>query len=108
MSKFTESQNIDMGHLTGTNQSGPNDTSLNLDGPSSPPSGRGSEGTLVMTEKKQRKRDFGFLPIPKSRRHNPNLKPEEQFIFTWRMNLVFATAAVSLARSYVALLLMGR
>jgi len=43
-----------------------------------------------------RKVDFGFLPIPKNRRHDPNLKPEEQFLFSWRMNLVFATAAVSL------------
>jgi len=40
--------------------------------------------------------DFGFLPIPKSRRHDPNLKPHEQFIFTWKINLVLAGAAVSL------------
>lgn len=42
-----------------------------------------------------RKKDFGFLPIPKSKRHDPNVPPEEQFGFTWRMNLVFAGAAVS-------------
>lgn len=42
-----------------------------------------------------RKKDFGFIPIPKNRRHDRNLKPEEQFAFTWRMNLVFAMAAVS-------------
>lgn len=41
-----------------------------------------------------RKRDFGFLPIPKSKRHNPNLKTHEQFEFTWRMNLILAGAAV--------------
>ncbi|KAK1924941.1 membrane protein [Papiliotrema laurentii] len=40
-----------------------------------------------------RKKDFGFLPIPKSKRHDPNVPPEEQFGFTWRMNLVFAGAA---------------
>lgn len=41
-----------------------------------------------------RKRDFGFLPIPKSKRHDPNLKTHEQFQFTWRMNLILAGAAV--------------
>jgi hypothetical protein len=40
--------------------------------------------------------DFGFLPIPSSRRHDPNLRPHEQFIFTWKINLVLAGAAVSL------------
>ena len=39
--------------------------------------------------------DLGFLPIPKSRRHDPNMKPHEQFIFTWKINLVLAGAAVS-------------
>ena len=43
-----------------------------------------------------RKRDFGFLPIPKDRRHEPGRKPEEQFVFTWRLNLLFAASAVSL------------
>lgn len=43
-----------------------------------------------------RKRDFGFVPIPKSKRHDPNLKVHEQFAFTWRMNLILAGAAVSL------------
>ncbi|OCF44150.1 membrane protein [Kwoniella heveanensis CBS 569] len=40
-----------------------------------------------------RKRDFGFLPIPKSRRHDPRKKVDVEFGFTWRMNLVFAVAA---------------
>jgi hypothetical protein len=43
-----------------------------------------------------RERDFCFLPIPKSKRHNPDLKTHEQFIFTWKTNLVLAGAAVSL------------
>lgn len=41
-----------------------------------------------------RKRDFGLIPIPKSKRHDPNLKTHEQFAFTWRMNLILAGAAV--------------
>jgi hypothetical protein len=41
--------------------------------------------------------DFGFLPIPSSRRHDPNLKSHEQFIFTWKINLVLAGAAVSMS-----------
>lgn len=41
-----------------------------------------------------RKTDFGFIPIPKSKRHDPNLKVHEQFAFTWRMNLILAGAAV--------------
>ena len=49
----------------------------------------------VISRKPIRKRDFGFLPIPKNRRHDPNLKPEEQFKFSLRMNIVFAVAAVS-------------
>ncbi|WVR05316.1 hypothetical protein IAU60_002330 [Kwoniella sp. DSM 27419] len=40
-----------------------------------------------------RKRDFGFLPIPKNRRHDPGRKVDAEFGFTWRMNLVFASAA---------------
>ncbi|ORY28266.1 putative membrane protein [Naematelia encephala] len=53
------------------------------------------------THLKVRKRDFGFLPIPKGRRYDPKLKPEEQFAFTWRMNLILATAAtVSVANLY--------
>jgi hypothetical protein len=43
-----------------------------------------------------RNRDSGSLLIPSSRRHDPNLKPHEQFIFTWKINLVLAGAAVSL------------
>jgi len=45
--------------------------------------------------KEIRNRDFGFLPIPSSRRHDPNLKSHEQFIFTWKINLVLAGAAES-------------
>lgn len=45
-----------------------------------------------------RKRDFGFLPIPKSKRHDPSLKVHEQFAFTWRMNLTLAGAAVGRAQ----------
>ncbi|WVF72050.1 hypothetical protein IAT40_006862 [Kwoniella sp. CBS 6097] len=44
-------------------------------------------------EIKIRKLDFGFLPIPKNRRHDPRKKPDVEFGFTWRMNLVFAVAA---------------
>lgn len=44
--------------------------------------------------KRTRKRDFGFLPIPKSRRYDPSMKPEECFPWSLRMNLVFASAAV--------------
>ncbi|GFZ45710.1 hypothetical protein JCM24511_03439 [Saitozyma sp. JCM 24511] len=40
-----------------------------------------------------RKRDFGFLPIPKPRRYDPAVKPEVCFPFTWRMNAVFAICA---------------
>ncbi|OCF55750.1 membrane protein [Kwoniella mangroviensis CBS 10435] len=42
---------------------------------------------------KIRKRDYGFLPIPKNRRHDPHKKVDEEFGFTWKMNLVFAFAA---------------
>ncbi|WVQ78595.1 hypothetical protein IAT38_000681 [Cryptococcus sp. DSM 104549] len=42
-----------------------------------------------------RKRDFGFLPIPRNRRHDPNRRPEDEFVFTWRMNLIFASAATT-------------
>lgn len=42
-----------------------------------------------------RKKEFGFIPIPKSKRHDPNLKVHEQFIFTWKINLILAGAAVS-------------
>lgn len=45
------------------------------------------------TDRITRKLDFGFLPIPKNRRQDPNLQSEEQFIFSWRTNLVFAAAA---------------
>ncbi|WWC69343.1 uncharacterized protein I206_103281 [Kwoniella pini CBS 10737] len=40
-----------------------------------------------------RKRDFGFLPIPRSRRHDPHKTVTEEFGFTWKMNLVFAFAS---------------
>ncbi|WWC89895.1 uncharacterized protein L201_004824 [Kwoniella dendrophila CBS 6074] len=40
-----------------------------------------------------RKRDFGFLPIPKNRRHDPHKKLDDEFGFTWKMNLIFAVAA---------------
>ncbi|KAL7423988.1 hypothetical protein Q5752_001573 [Cryptotrichosporon argae] len=39
-----------------------------------------------------RKRDFGILPIPKWRRHDPRLSISERFPWTWRLNLVFAIA----------------
>lgn len=41
-----------------------------------------------------RTKEFGFLPIPKSKRHDPTLKVHEQFKFTWKMNLILAGAAV--------------
>jgi hypothetical protein len=44
---------------------------------------------------KPRKRELGIIPIPKSKRHDPTLKVHEQFVFTWKMNLILAGAAVS-------------
>jgi len=44
---------------------------------------------------KPRKRELGIIPIPKSKRHDPALKVHEQFVFTWKMNLILAGAAVS-------------
>lgn len=41
-----------------------------------------------------RKFDFGFLPIPPNRRHDPSKKVSEEFAFTWKLNLLFACAAV--------------
>lgn len=55
--------------------------------------------------KKVRKRELGFIPIPKSKRLDPNLKVQEQFVFTWKINLILAGAAVSFARR---VMLMGR
>ncbi|EAL22725.1 hypothetical protein CNBB1730 [Cryptococcus deneoformans B-3501A] len=40
-----------------------------------------------------RKFDFGFLPIPPGRRHDPSKKVSEEFVFTWKLNLLFAFAA---------------
>jgi hypothetical protein len=51
----------------------------------------------TLPTKEIRNRDFGFLPIPSSRRHDPTLKSHEQFIFTWKINLVLAGAAVSMS-----------
>lgn len=42
-----------------------------------------------------RTRDFGFLPIPKNRRHDPSRNAHEQFGFSMKMNLLLAAAAVS-------------
>jgi hypothetical protein len=44
--------------------------------------------------KKARTREFGFIPIPKSKRLDPNVKIQEQFVFTWKINLILAGAAV--------------
>lgn len=41
-----------------------------------------------------RKRDWGFVPIPKNRRHDPRLLPEECFPWSTRINLVFAICSV--------------
>jgi hypothetical protein len=46
--------------------------------------------------KRVRKRELGFIPIPQSKRLDPNLKVQEQFVFTWKINLILAGAAVSL------------
>jgi len=62
----------------------------NIGEPESPPDGS------TPSIKQMRNWDFRFLPIPESRRHDPNIKPHEQFIFTWKINLVLAGAAVSL------------
>ena len=43
-----------------------------------------------------RKKELGFIPIPKSKRLDPNVKVQEQFVFTWKINLILAGAAVSL------------
>ncbi|ODN83163.1 hypothetical protein L202_01360 [Cryptococcus amylolentus CBS 6039] len=40
-----------------------------------------------------RKRDFGFLPIPQSRRHDPSKAVQGEFPFTWKINALFASAA---------------
>ena len=50
--------------------------------------------------KKVRKRELGFIPIPKSKRLDPNVKVHEQFVFTWKINLILAGAAVSLGDEY--------
>ena len=42
------------------------------------------------------KLDLGLIPIPASCRCDPNLNPEDQILFTWQTNLVFALAAVCL------------
>ncbi|WWD01283.1 hypothetical protein V866_008226 [Kwoniella sp. B9012] len=55
--------------------------------------GEEQENVNVEVETKIRKRDYGFLPIPKNRRHDPHKKVDEEFGFTWKMNLVFAFAA---------------
>ncbi|KAI9637881.1 uncharacterized protein MKK02DRAFT_42260 [Dioszegia hungarica] len=48
-----------------------------------------------------RTRDFGFLPIPKNRRYDPSMKPEECFPWTLRTNFVFAVCStVSVANLY--------
>jgi hypothetical protein len=48
-----------------------------------------------LDRREPRKREFGIIPIPKSKRHDPTLKVHEQFVFTWKMNLILAGAAVS-------------
>ena len=48
--------------------------------------------------KRVRKRELGFIPIPKSKRLDPNVQVQEQFVFTWKINLILAGAAVSFAR----------
>jgi hypothetical protein len=58
---------------------------------------RASNGIRPSIEPKRvRKRELGFIPIPKSKRLDPNLKVQEQFVFTWKINLILAGAAVSL------------
>jgi hypothetical protein len=42
-----------------------------------------------------RRKDFGFLPIPKNRRYDPSASPGNLSVFTWKINIVFAVAAVS-------------
>ena len=48
--------------------------------------------------KKVRKIELGFIPIPKSKRLDPNVKVQEQFVFTWKINLILAGAAVSFTK----------
>lgn len=48
--------------------------------------------------KKVRKRELGFIPIPKSKRLDPSVKVQEQFVFTWKINLILAGAAVSFTK----------
>ena len=50
----------------------------------------------ILEPKRIRKRELGFIPIPKSKRLDPNVKVQEQFVFTWKINLILAGAAVSL------------
>jgi len=54
----------------------------------------------LIEPKRVRKRELGFIPIPKSKRLDPNLKVQEQFVFTWKINLILAGAAVSLGDEY--------
>ena len=71
-----------------------------------PPS---SQAPTIRSEKRPvRKHDFGVLPIPKYCRFDPNLSPGEQPKFTWRVNLVFALAAVSRCCLLRSLSLMNR
>jgi hypothetical protein len=86
MSKFTEVHDM----------SGPRTESISHTGTTTSTSAPANtiEAVAGPASKRTRKLDFGFLPIPKNRRHDPNVKPEEQFLFTLKMNLVFATAAV--------------
>ena len=76
------------------------DSSLNREGEVSKNENNGEPespiDTPTLSRKEIRNRDFGFLPIPNSRRHDPNVKSHEQFKFTWKINLVLAGAAVSL------------
>jgi hypothetical protein len=41
-------------------------------------------------------RQLVLNPIQKTTRLDPNLKVQEQFVFTWKINLILAGAAVSL------------
>ena len=85
-------QSVIRHHLTSsTNENTPSPLAQMPAG-ASQPSGTEAQGS---SPPNIRKRDFGFLPIPKHRRHDPSRKPEEQFLFSWKLNLVFATTAVS-------------
>jgi hypothetical protein len=53
-----------------------------------------SKISTIGTSNGMRKRDFGFIPIPKRCRYDPSMKVEECFPWSLRKNLIFAICSV--------------